>query len=257
MNKYAVVTGASRGLGKSFARELAQRGFNLVLVSLPDEGLAGVGAHLQEKYTIEVHTYETNLTEKDSVLALTEWINKRFSVFLLINNAAFGGSKQFENVSIKYLDEMIKLNARAPVLLTHQLLPNLQKQEDAYILNVSSLAGLSPMGYKTVYPASKSFLHSFSIGLYEEFKNTNVCVSVVHPGPMKTTEENTNRLNQHGTVAKIIVLDPDAVAVHSIKHLFNKDKVIKVSYLSRFVLKIAPSWIKLPLMTRKMKKEAN
>src|SRR5699024_12447816 len=67
-------------------------------------------------------------------------------------------------------DLMIQLNVTAPTLLTHQLLQNLQKQEAAYILNISSLAAFSPIGYKTVYPASKVFIHSFSRGLNQELK---------------------------------------------------------------------------------------
>lgn len=86
----------------------------------------------------------------------------------------------------------------ATSLLTHQLLPNLQKSSKAYVLNVSSLAAFSPIGYKTVYPASKAFIHSFSRGLYQELKDTNVFVSVVNPGPMKTNAEVSRRIEEQG-----------------------------------------------------------
>ena len=81
---------------------------------------------------------------------------------MLINNAGIGGSKKFSDASGSYIEKIIQLNVLATSLLTHQLLPNLQKSSKAYVLNVSSLAAFSPIGYKTVYPASKAFIHSFS-----------------------------------------------------------------------------------------------
>lgn len=87
------------------------------------------------------------------------------------------------------------------------------------MLNVSSLAAFSPIGYKTVYPASKAFIHSFSRGLYQELKDTNVFVSVVNPGPMKTNAEVSRRIEEQGFWARITCLDrnglPDIVSADS------------------------------------------
>jgi len=129
------------------------------------------------------------------------------------------------------------------------------KQPQSYILNVSSMAAFSPIGYKTVYPASKAFVHSFSRGLYAELKDTNVFVSVVNPGAMKTSKEITARIEKQGFLGKLTLLEPEKVAKYCIKQLFNKDTVIMVNPLSWAILSIIPIWIKLPLMTRAIKRE--
>lgn len=252
---YAVVTGASQGLGKSFARQLAARHYPLILISLPNENLSDFCSQLKAEFNVEVHCYETDLSLKENIFCLTEWINRNFSVNLLINNAGIGGTKKFEEASAGYIAKIIQLNVLATSLLTHQLLPNLQKQEKAYILNVSSLAAFSPIGYKTVYPASKAFIHSFSRGLYQELKDTNVFVSVVNPGPMRTNEDATRRIDEQGFFAKITSLDPDKVAKHCLIQLEKRDTVIMVNPFSWLFLKLLPIWLKLPMLTNKIKRE--
>ncbi len=254
---YAVITGASQGLGRSFAYELAKRKSNLILISLPNQNLSVLCTNLQNQFGIKVYFYETDLTNKNNVLELAKWINKNFNITMLINNAGTGGTKKFDEATANYIDNIIQLNVMATSLLTHQLLPNLQKQEKGYILNVSSLAAFSPIGYKTVYPASKAFVHSFSRGLYQELKDTNVFVSVVNPGPMKTNNEIIQRIENQGFFAKVTSLNPDKVASFCINQLEKRDTVIMVNQLSWLLLKVIPIWIKLPLLTNKIKKELN
>src|SRR5690606_35591644 len=196
--KYAVITGSSQGLGKSFAYELAKNGWNLILISLPDENLQHMSKRLNSLFGIRAFYYETDLTIKDNVMAVCNWINGNFDIQMLINNAGIGGTKRFDEVSSAYIEKIIQLNVLATTLLTHQLLPNLKRQEKSYVLNVSSLAAFSPIAYKTVYPASKAFIHSFSRGLYQELKDTSVFVSVVNPGPMRTNPDTTKRINEQG-----------------------------------------------------------
>ncbi len=255
--RYAVITGASQGLGKSFAEELAARNRNLILISLPDEGLPELGRHLEKKFNIKTCCLETDLSKKENVLQVTDRINAGFEVDMLINNAGIGGTKKFEEASSFYIEQIIQLNVLATSLLTHQLLGNLKRQKQSYILNVSSLAAFSPIGYKTVYPASKAFIHSFSRGLYQELKQTNVFVSVVNPGPMRTNEDSTRRIKEQGFFAALTSLDPDKVARYCIRQLEKRDTVIMVNHMSWLFLKLIPIWIKLPMLTNKIRKELN
>lgn len=253
--KYAVITGASQGLGSAFARELAAQHLNLVLVSLPHQNLAAFARVIGDTYQVKVHYYETDLSIKKNVLALCEWINANFEVRVLINNAGLGGTKKFTEASMQYIDTIMQVNVVATSLLTHQLLPNLLLQREAFILNVSSMAAFSPIGYKTVYPASKTFIHSFSRGLSEELKNTGVVVSVVNPGAMATNEEVTNRIKKLGYLGRLTLLKPEKVAGRCIRQLFKKDRVIMVNPWSWLAMALLPIWIKLPLLTRNIKKE--
>ena len=254
---YTVVTGASQGLGKSFAYALAKRGQNLILVSLPNENMEALCTELQNSYAIKARSFETDLTDKGNVLKLGEWINDNFNVKMLINNAGLGGTKKFKDASIDYLDNIIQLNIMATCLLTRQLLSNLQEQNKAYILNISSLAAFSPIGYKTVYPASKAFIYSFSRGLNEELKDTNVFVSVVNPGPIKTNEDQIRRIKKLGFIAKLTSLDPDAVAIYCLNQLEKRDTAIVVSRFSGLFLKIMPIRFGIPMLSNKIKKELN
>ncbi|MEA9414788.1 SDR family NAD(P)-dependent oxidoreductase [Flavobacterium sp. PL02] len=252
---FVVITGASQGLGKEFALEFAKRKMNLILVSLPNQGLLDLSNEITTKYNVKTSYFETDLAVSDNVIALSNWINENFNVHILINNAGTGGTKKFVDAKVDYINTIMQVNVVATSILTHQLLPNLMKQKQSYILNVSSMAAFSPIGYKTVYPASKTFIHSFSRGLYQELKDTNVFVSVVNPGAMKTNDEIKARIEKQGFLGKLTLLDPEKVAQYCIKQLFKKDSVIMVNPISWAILKILPIGIRLPLMTRAIKRE--
>jgi len=252
---YAVVTGASKGLGKAFAENLASKNINVILVSLPGQHLKELSQRLEETCQIKAHYYETDLSVNENVMKLTEWLNRSFEIHILINNAGLGGTKKFVDASPSYINTILQVNVAATSLITHQLLPNLLRQPKAYILNVSSMAAFSPIGFKTVYPASKTFIHSFSRGLHEELKDTNVFVSVVNPGAMKTNVDVCKRIEKQGILGKLTLLDPNKVAAYCIRQLFRKDSVIMVNPISWLIMKILPIWIKLPLMTSAIKKE--
>lgn len=252
---FAVVTGASQGLGKSIAIELAKRRQNLLLVSLPNQNLSGLCTYIKQQYGIEASYWETDLSVKENVILLSDWINNNYHVNYLVNNAGLGGTKKFEEATLPYIESIIQLNVVATSLLTHQLLPNLKQQTNSYILNISSLAAFSPIGYKTVYPASKAFIHSFSIGLNQELKDTNIFVSVVNPGAMATNAEVTNRIKKLGIWGKLTLLDPDKVAHKCIEQLVKRNKVIVVNPISRLLLRLIPIWVRVPLMTQAIKKE--
>ncbi|HLO60917.1 MAG TPA: SDR family NAD(P)-dependent oxidoreductase [Bacteroidales bacterium] len=252
---FAVITGASQGLGKAFATELARQGKNLILVSLPDQNLQQLSEELAEQYQVKAVCYQTDLTNDKNVRLLALWINNNFDVNLLINNAGIGGTHKFRDVGVGYINNIIQVNVMATAVLTHQLLPNLMRQNQSYILNVSSLAAFSPVGNKTVYPATKAFVHSFTRGLYAELKNTNVFVSVVNPGAMDTNDEIRARIKAQGILGKFSLSKPEVVAKKAISQLFRKDTVIIINPLSWLVLNLVPVWIKLPLMTRAVERE--
>ncbi|NTW24546.1 MAG: SDR family NAD(P)-dependent oxidoreductase [Lentimicrobium sp.] len=255
MKKYALVTGAGQGLGKAFSYELAKRGINLIMVSLPGENLKELSREIARTFSIDAVCYETDLSVGKNVLELASWVNRDHEVTMLINNAGTGGSRKFQEASPEYINTIIQVNVTATSLLTHQLMPNLLRQSQSYILNVSSMAAFSPIGYKTVYPASKTFIHSFSRGLNAELRGTSVFVSVVNPGAMKTNPEITERVEKQGKLGKLTLLEPKEVAEKSINGMFRKDSVIMLNPFSWLVLSLIPIWIKLPLMTRAIKRE--
>lgn len=252
---FAIVTGASQGLGKSFSLSLAKRKHNLILISLPNQNLKELAHHIKTIYKVEVLFFEVDFTSDEDILSLTNQLNKSYAIDILINNAGTGGTKKIEKVSLNYLNRIIQVNIKATTLLTHQLLPNLKRQKQSYILNVSSIAAFSPVGYKTVYPASKAFVHSFSLGLSEELKDTNISVSVINPGAMKTNPEITARIEKQGFLGKLTLLEPQKVAEYSIKKMFKGKTFILINPISWFISVLLPNSIKIPMMTNIIKRE--
>lgn len=257
-NQYALITGASKGLGKAFATELASRGIPLMLVALEPYELQHLAAELSGQYGIDARWLAADFRDPDSVYHVAGWATAQAPVFLLINNAGLGGTRAFETASPDYMDTIIQVNIRATTLLTRLMLPVLKQQEKAYILNVASMASFSPFAFKTVYPASKAFVYSFSRGLHEELKHSNVFVSVIHPGPVKTNAEVTARIELQGWKGKMGLVPAEKIARIAIRQVFRRDSLILPGFLNKLnwlMMAILPNAWKLPLLSRAVKRE--
>ncbi|HKJ42148.1 MAG TPA: SDR family oxidoreductase [Sunxiuqinia sp.] len=231
---FTLITGASTGLGKAFAIECARREMNLILVSLPEENLKTLSNDLSLKYGIQVFFREIDLTERSAVEELGEWVTQNYKVNMLINNAGVGGTCLFEKSTADYLDNIIQLNVRAMTLLTRYLVPAMQKLPQAFILNVSSLAAFSPVPFKTVYPASKAFVHHFTRGLRAELKDSGVKVSVLNPGPIITNSDVKQRIDKQSFYIKLSIMSPERIAQIAIKKLLKGRAVIIPGFMNQF-----------------------
>lgn len=256
---FTIITGASQGLGKALARQFAQQGCPLVLLSLPNENLPELAAQLRQTFEVEVLYYETDLTQIQAVQAFYDWVkSKKLTINTLINNAGIGGTISFERASVAYIENIILLNIRALAMLTRLFIADLQQQDSAYILNISSLAAFSPIPFKTVYPASKAFVYSFSLGLREELRHTSIRVCVLHPGPMATTHEQIQRLQQHGFFAKMSTLSVDTVAQIAIQQMRRGRSVIipgTLNKLSYRMMKMIPHAVQVSILRKIFTKE--
>lgn len=251
-NLYTIITGASQGLGKALAYECASRGMNLVLISLPNEGLYNLQKEIISTYHVSVRVFEADLTVRTSINRLVLQL-QNFSINMLINNAGCGGSFNIEKVPLQLIEAIIELNIRAPVYLCCKLLPELARHQKSYILNVSSIMSQYPAAYKTVYPASKAFIFSFSYGLREELKDTNVKVSVLVPGGMMTNKLVAKQMKGHGILARLSIVDTDWVAKVAIDGLLSGKSVIVpglLNKLSWLLMHLFPLRLGMPLISR-------
>lgn len=256
--KYAIITGASCGLGKCFAGICAAKGINLILTALPGEGVIDQAENYSTKFGIKAISHEADLTSLNQLSGFVNWINNSFEVYILINNAGLGGALGFGAAPGEYISTMLDLNICAPVKLIHGLLANLERQGEAYILNVASMASFGPMPFKTVYPASKVFLYSFSRGLNTELKGTGVSVSVVHPGGMPTNQDVSARINKHNRLVRSTILSPERVAEISFRGMMKNKPVIipgPMNKISWFLFKIIPLGLRMYIFRKLMKKE--
>lgn len=255
--KYTLITGASTGLGKELAEECARLGKNLILTALPGEDINPLGEYFAEKYNVKVRAFETDLTKLGAVEYLVDKIHE-IEIEILINNAGVGGTRSFLEATLEYIDRIVMLNMRALVLLTRLLLPVLKRQGKAYILNIASMASFGPMPFKTVYPASKAFVYSFSRGLSAELKGTGITVSVAHPGGMRTNPEVIRRIESHNRLIRSTTLSTSKVAQICIRQLLKGDELIIPGFMNKLswlVLKIIPVWMRLKIMRASLQNE--
>ena len=185
--KTALVTGASSGIGETFAEELAKRNHNLVLVARSQDKLEQLASKLSEQYQIKTEVIARDLTEPSARQTVFDTVQAQgITVDLLINNAGFGDYGAFGDRPLSKQIAMIELNIAAVVELTGLFLPLMQQRNDGAIVNVSSIAGFQPIPYMSVYAASKAFILNFSEALWAENKDTGVNILVACPGPTES-----------------------------------------------------------------------
>ena len=187
---YALVTGASRGLGKHFARALATRQNHVVLVARDSDRLARLAAELEKAHGIRAETLVLDLASPGAGGRLAEQLKERgLKIDLLVNNAGFGDQGEFHRLPLARQLEMISLQNATVVELTHTLLQSMIEDRRGGIINVSSMAGFQPIPYATIYSATKSFLTTFSLALEAEVRRYKVAVVTVCPGRLRADPE--------------------------------------------------------------------
>lgn len=236
---YALITGASKGIGKAFAENLASRKINLLLVARTDILLAELASDLKNKFGAEVHYLKSDLSKPGAAQRIFQWIEEeKFDVQILINNAGYALWGNFSELDLQEQNEMLAVNITTMVNLTHLLIPKLKKQKQSYILNVCSTASYQAVPTLTLYAAAKSFALLFSRGLRRELKNSSVSVSCISPGPTKTNFVERAKMLHMQKLSDKMSMTPSSVAEIGIKGMFRKKAEIipgftnKISALS-------------------------
>ncbi|MBE9535110.1 MAG: SDR family NAD(P)-dependent oxidoreductase [Proteobacteria bacterium] len=184
---WALVTGASSGIGREFAIQLAAAGMNVVLVARRKHLLDILALELSQQYGIRTLTLSVNLSRTNVISEIkSRLVEEDVKVRMLVNNAAFGRWGRFEKTQLEVYEEMIRLNVMAMVSLCHHFLQDLNSFPSSAIINVSSPAAYNPIPYMSVYAATKAFVSSFSQALYGEWKDRGVLVQTLVPGPTET-----------------------------------------------------------------------
>jgi short-subunit dehydrogenase len=185
---YALVTGASRGIGRALSLVLAQRGYDLLLVARSEDQLMALAQEIGQRHQRQAHVLALDLACAGAADEVATWVGKRTEqLAILVNNAGYGLWGRFEQLGLAEQQNMLQLNMTLPVALTHALLPALHQAPKAYVLNVASTAAYQAVPSLTLYAASKAFLLSFSRGLRYELKASNVSVTCLCPGATTTS----------------------------------------------------------------------
>jgi len=253
----AIITGASEGLGKSFAIELAGRNINLVLVALPNSGLPDLACYIRKNFEVKVHDLELDLTQTESYQYIFAYlITRGITAHMLINNAGLGNWSWFEDKGIQFYKMQIELNVTTPVLLTRLFLEQVDTAVTSYILNVGSLGGLFVVPKKQVYGATKSFIRYFTKCLQLELSGSNVRISLLSPGGINTKPELLVMNNQLKGIAKATILEAEDVARLAIDGLVKGKKEIipgTINQLMVLLNNILPGYVKDMIIKSRLK----
>lgn len=240
---YAVITGGSVGLGRSFSNLLADKGYNLVLVSRHLEHLALAQKEIQQKYKVKVQIYVGDLSDRMFIAKFIEF-TKPYDIEVLINNAGFGHNDSFSVASLEKELDMIDLNIKALQELMKYFYRLFKTQKKGRIINVSSLAGFVPGPYASTYYATKAYVNSLTRAVaYEARKeHSNVLVQALCPGPLKTSFHETA-----GTNPKHYKRNPDSAA----RAALDSKRVIIIpgfkEKIAHILLKFVPTSLSLRL----------
>jgi uncharacterized protein len=183
-----LITGASAGIGREFARQLAPAVSTMILVARRSERLEALELELKIiNPALEVFTRQLDLRDHTALEKFCDWLGESgLAVDLLINNAGLGDYGPFIESQWHRISAMLQVNIESLTFLTYRILPSMRKSGCGAILNVSSIVGLMPVPHAAVYAATKAYVTSFSEALRAELRGVNISVTSVHPGPVPT-----------------------------------------------------------------------
>jgi len=204
MASWALVTGATSGIGESFTRLLAENNYNIVLVARDMPRLQERARELEAKLRVETHIIQADLSTDAGCAAVEQYIVNN-QVDVLINNAGFGLNKAFTISDLDAEQQMFDVLIRTPMRLMHVALPLMKQRNKGVIINVSSVAGYIAGGS---YSAAKSYLTVLSESLHTELAGTNIKISALCPGFTRTEFHQRGRMTMKG-LPSFLWLDSD------------------------------------------------
>ncbi|RHX85735.1 SDR family NAD(P)-dependent oxidoreductase [Leptospira stimsonii] len=225
--EWAFVTGASSGIGKDFALELARTGFNLYLVARREDELSKLKKEIEEVYKVAVTYRAFDLSSTENVNTLiTE--TKDINIGLIVLAAGFGSGGKFTELSLETELNQIDLNCRSVVQLTHHFANRFKLKQKGGIILFGSLVGFQGVAWASTYSATKAFIQSFAEGLYDEFKLIGIDILSVAPGPVNSG------FGERAHMSMGLSQSPKGIAKFSLVCL-GKKPTVRPGFLSKFL----------------------
>lgn len=230
---WALVTGASSGIGAQFSALLAERGFNLLIAARRLDRLQQQAADLSEQYGVQVEALQLDLSS-DNFLAELLAACENKDIGLIVSNAGFGLKGLHHLNDADSMSQMLNVNCRAPMQISHALTPQLIKRGSGGIILTGSIEGFMGFPYSAAYAASKAFVHSLGDALWQELKPHNINVLVLAPGSTNTealTLQGFDAANMSG------LMEPLKVAATALDSLGRK-RVLITGLSNRLFVKL-------------------
>jgi short-subunit dehydrogenase len=226
----AFITGASSGIGLSFAKQLAQQGFNLILLARRKDRLKTIASELESEYSIRCEIIQADLSEIDDIKKTVDYIRQLNDLDVLVNNAGFGTYGYFADVPIEKSLGMLNVHLTATIQFTHAAIKGMLKRKRGVIINVSSIGSFALTPGNVVYDATKSFLNTFSENLMLEIQDMDIRIQALCPGFTRTEFHEVGDLRNYDrkTIPDSMWMSPDEVARLSLKALGNGKKIVYI-----------------------------
>jgi short-subunit dehydrogenase len=251
---FAVITGASRGIGAEYARALAAQGYDLLLVARDSTRLETLRHELHRVHQREIITESLDLSQPQAAETLHDLARSyRSEVALLINNAGFGLYGNFSEMPLASIQNMLQLHMNTIVESIRLFLPTMLARKQGAIIIVASVAGFFPIPYITEYAATKAFLIAFSEGLARETRNQGVTIQVCCPG---FTDTDFHQSAGHQPKHVFFAQSPQQVVQASLQALQSKRTLVTIGWqglLASWASKIVPHSILMAFAGKSVK----
>jgi uncharacterized protein len=252
--KYAVVTGASSGIGWYISEELAQRGYSIVAVSNQPLQLQDLKFFLEKDYNICVETLDTDLAKEDAAQLVFDFCKeKNLTVEVLVNDAGIFFFGEVVKIDYFHVKSILSLHILTPALMCRLFGEQMAANRKGYILNLSSITAVMPYPGISLYGPTKAFMRHFSRALRSEMKLDNINVTCLMPGATDTSLYNTGNINSSLLKKLGIMKKPETVAKAGVRALFRGQAICIPGFINRitvFVVPLVPRFI-IEIITRR------
>ncbi|MEM6721156.1 MAG: SDR family oxidoreductase [Bacteroidota bacterium] len=251
MKKIALITGASSGIGKEFARIHAEKGGDLVIVARSENKLKALKEELETAHKVNVMVITKDLTHPNAPKEIYDEVKAaNIKVDYLINNAGYGGRGRFDQRELQTDLNMIQLNVSALTALTHHFLQDFVQRNDGKILNVSSTASLMPGPLQSVYFATKAYVTFFSNAIAEELRETNITVTNLMPGATETEFASVSGMDKTDLFEKTVSARSVAEDGYNSMLKGDLDIISGLTSSQKFLMKMIPFMSKKSILKR-------
>lgn len=236
LTNFALITGASSGIGLEFARLFAANRTNVLLTARTKEKLERLAAELQSQYAIQARVVPADLAERSAPDEIFDFAQQEsIHIEFLVNNAGFGIRESFQSTGVKDVLEMVQVNITALAHLTKLFLPGMLSRGTGKIMNVASTAAFQPGPWMAVYYATKAYVLSFSEALRVELQKTGVSVTVLCPGPTRTGfQERAGASETQLMKSKMMAkMDAKTVAQQGYEGMMKNKKIVIPGFMNR------------------------
>ena len=247
MNKTALVTGASSGLGKDFATLFAEKGYDLVLTARRRKNLEEISSNLTNQFGIKVSFISCDLSDLKSTEEIYNFCEEsKIQIDVLVNNAGYGLTDSFEEISLKDHIDFINVLSTSAIALTRLFLPGMIKRKFGRIINVSSVAAFAPFTNSGgMYIATKLMLLKFSEMIHNEYKNNNIFSCSVCPG-FTHTEFHNEMKEFKSSIPSFMWMESRTVVEQAYEASMSGKEIIINGWRYKilvFFMKITPKWL--------------